>query len=199
MFINREKMMKKTDTRVQYTKHVLQEALLQLLKKKNIERISVKELCDEAGINRGTFYLHYSAPNDILREIEEDFIRTHFDKYITYLDNEYELSSLSHMFASILQNIELCKVIMGPNGNPKFLKRIKEQMRPEMVKQWKKEFPNYRTAHLDYVFDYIFSGSMSLILNWIDDEGKTSISVEELANRLDRLGHYCHLSIKEFH
>ena len=189
--------MVKTDLRVQYTRHALQKALLSILERKNIDRISVKELCEAASINRSTFYLHYGTPNDVLMEIEEEFMRTHFEKFTPYLENEYQLDQLNTVFTSILSNADLCRIIMGPNGNPKFIEKIKSFIRDVTVTQWQREFPKYRKAHLDYVFDFVFSGSMSLILNWISDQ--TSISSEELANRLDRLGHYCHLAIKEFH
>ncbi|MBQ6035886.1 MAG: TetR family transcriptional regulator, partial [Lachnospiraceae bacterium] len=63
------------DTRVRYTKEVLKKALLDLLKTKPISKVTIKELCEAAGLNRGTFYLHYYEPNDVLKEIEEDFLR----------------------------------------------------------------------------------------------------------------------------
>ena len=58
--------MKNTDTRVQYTKARIHDALTELMAEKQFRSITVKELCDVAGINRGTFYLHYSSPATIL-------------------------------------------------------------------------------------------------------------------------------------
>lgn len=48
----------KTDARVRYTCKVIQDAFLDILKEKPISRITVKEVCDKAEINRGTFYKH---------------------------------------------------------------------------------------------------------------------------------------------
>jgi len=53
--------MENLDNRVRYTKTVLQQALLKLLQTKHIDKITIKELCQEAKINRGTFYLHYRS------------------------------------------------------------------------------------------------------------------------------------------
>ena len=39
----------------------MNEALLILLEKKNYEYITVKEICEKAGVNRSTFYLHYET------------------------------------------------------------------------------------------------------------------------------------------
>lgn len=189
--------MKYTDSRVQYTKNALQQALLRILRTKNIDRVTVKELCEEAGINRGTFYLHYATPNDVLVEIEEQFIAENMAMFRPYLDGGHETDYMATLFSGILRNRGLCRIIMGKNGNPRFLERIQQMFRPYVVEEWCKEFREYREADLDYVYDFIYAGSMRLILAWIEDD--RGLSTEELANRLDRLGHYCHLAIREFH
>ena len=50
-----------------------------LLKKKDINAITVMELSKEANVNRGTFYNHYNNINDIINEIEDE-IMEEFDK-----------------------------------------------------------------------------------------------------------------------
>ncbi|MGN1167912.1 MAG: TetR/AcrR family transcriptional regulator [Lachnospiraceae bacterium] len=63
-------MKKKENQRITLTKRLLKEALLQLIEKKNIQTITVSELCELSGINRSTFYNHYGCPADVLKEIE---------------------------------------------------------------------------------------------------------------------------------
>ena len=62
----------KTDARVKYTKMVLKQALLELMQRKPINKITVKEVCERAELNRATFYAHYSDCFDLLENIEED-------------------------------------------------------------------------------------------------------------------------------
>ena len=50
----------KDDQRTKLTKRLLREALLLLLEKNDINKIAVTQLCQQAGINRATFYRHYS-------------------------------------------------------------------------------------------------------------------------------------------
>ena len=188
--------MNNIDNRVRYTKMVLQQALLKLLQSKHIDKVTIKELCQEAKVNRGTFYLHYAIPNDLLIEIEQQFIDENMTYFSPYFHQGYETSQLAGMFTCILKNKEICRIIMGKNGNPRFLERIQNMIREGVVDGWCKEFPKYNRADLDYVFDFIFTGSMRLILNWIEDD--KGLSTAELANRLDRLGHYCHMAIPEF-
>mgnify|MGYP001319033414 CR=1 FL=1 len=47
------------DRRVARTQQQLEQAFYQLLKSKQLSRITVTELAAKAGLNKGTFYLHY--------------------------------------------------------------------------------------------------------------------------------------------
>ncbi|MBP3872222.1 MAG: hypothetical protein J6E32_00755, partial [Lachnospiraceae bacterium] len=62
----------KSDARVRYTKMRIREAFLDTLREKPVNRITVKELCEKAEINRATFYTHYADPFDLLDQIEEE-------------------------------------------------------------------------------------------------------------------------------
>ena len=46
----------------------MDEALFHLLEEKDFAHITVKEICERAGVNRSTFYLHYETVNDLLSE-----------------------------------------------------------------------------------------------------------------------------------
>lgn len=60
--------MNKNESKYFNTALFMNEALLSLLEKKDFEYITVKELCNKAGVNRSTFYLHYETMNDLLNE-----------------------------------------------------------------------------------------------------------------------------------
>ena len=53
---------RKQDARVRYTKMVVKESLMELLRVKPVAKVTVTEICERAGINRATFYAHYSDP-----------------------------------------------------------------------------------------------------------------------------------------
>ena len=44
--------------RTQYTRRALRDALIELLADKPLARITVRELCERADVNRSTFYAH---------------------------------------------------------------------------------------------------------------------------------------------
>ena len=71
----------KNDPRTRYTRKVIQDAFLEILKEKPVSRITVKEVCDKAEINRGTFYRHYQDCYDLLDKIEEEGLKE-FEKML---------------------------------------------------------------------------------------------------------------------
>ena len=65
----------KTDARVRYTKMMIQQTFLDLLMQKPISKITVKEICDIAQINRATFYKHYQDTYDLLEQFQSEAIQ----------------------------------------------------------------------------------------------------------------------------
>ena len=60
--------MNKSESKYYNTALLMDQALLLLLEKKEYDFISVKEVCEKAGVNRSTFYLHYETMDDLLKE-----------------------------------------------------------------------------------------------------------------------------------
>lgn len=188
--------MKETDTRIQYTKSALKGALLRILKTKPIAKVTIKELCEQAHLNRGTFYLHYCEPNDVLKEIEEDFISEHLGHFSPYLQPRRDMDQLAQLFYTMFRKKELFLILMGRHGAPQFQDRIKELLREPVLSAWKVEFPDYNEADLAFVYGFVYHGAMHAILTWLQNED--GITAAQIGQRLDRLGHYAHLAIREF-
>ena len=72
--------MVKNESKYFYTAQLMNQALISLLEKKDIEFITVTEITNKAGVNRSTFYLHYENIYELLEEtiknINEKFINS---------------------------------------------------------------------------------------------------------------------------
>lgn len=86
-----ESKAKRTDRRTLYTKMVIKEAFLSLKKIKDFNEITITELCKEAGINRGTFYLHYDNTMQVLDELMGEVLQQTLDNP-KYADLDYDYS-----------------------------------------------------------------------------------------------------------
>lgn len=63
--------LKKSESKYYNTACLMDEALILLLEKKEYSFITIKEICEKAGVNRSTFYLHYETMDDLLSECIE--------------------------------------------------------------------------------------------------------------------------------
>lgn len=64
--------MNRSESKYFNTARLMDEALLQILEIKDFEFITIKEICEKAGVNRSTFYLHYETMVDLLNEAMEN-------------------------------------------------------------------------------------------------------------------------------
>ena len=82
--------MNKNESKYFNTAIKMDEALISLLEKKDFEYITIKEICDTAGVNRSTFYLHYENTSDLLKETTRYII----DKHLAYYEIDKQRISL---------------------------------------------------------------------------------------------------------
>ena len=92
---------KKQDRRTRYTRQTIKDTFLELLKQKSFTKITVTEICKNAEINRGTFYLHYYDIHDVLSDIFNDMTQD----MLTTVDHLFCLNqkNCSYPFCQIIQ------------------------------------------------------------------------------------------------
>ncbi len=80
------------DKRIVRTRHAVFNAVFELATEKELDKITVVELCEKAGINKSTFYLHYKSINDCLQKCFDLFT----DKILEFgKDIDYNTMSVS--------------------------------------------------------------------------------------------------------
>mgnify|MGYP000260241491 CR=1 FL=1 len=62
------------DIRIEKTERAIRNAFLELRAAKPLEKITVKELCSLACINKSTFYSHYKDIYDLSDQLETDVV-----------------------------------------------------------------------------------------------------------------------------
>ena len=60
------------DKRITRTKRILKQTMIKMLADSSFEQISIKQLCETAGISRVTFYTHYNDKYDLAEDIFSD-------------------------------------------------------------------------------------------------------------------------------
>lgn len=59
----------------QQTKKTIQMAFIELVHEEGFHNVSVKKIAERAGINRGTFYLHYVDKFELMAKVQEELLR----------------------------------------------------------------------------------------------------------------------------
>lgn len=114
-------MKEKTDLRIIKTKKILFDALLKLMKKKNFEKIKISDICEEALINRSTFYAHYEDKYELLIALFEEqkisLLEKLEDNENTNFSKKYLMDLLNILINHIDDNREIYTAILSNNRN----------------------------------------------------------------------------------
>lgn len=165
----------KEDRRVKYTKMVLKESLIDLLSKKDISCITIKQICEEADINRATFYTHYSDQFDLLRQIEDEFLQN-VKAYIAVFKQKKAdailVDVLEEIFEYIKDNAKLCRLLLSKQGNLEFQKRI--MMLIYDTNLVAKPNESLKKGEEEFVYSFIITGCVGVIHKWLEEGMKQS-------------------------
>ena len=139
--------MNKNESKYFNTAVRMDEALISLLEKKDFEYITIKEICDTAGVNRSTFYLHYENTADLLKETTRYII----DKHLAYYEIDEKRISLQFETCKREELLFITDEYLTP-----YLTFIKDNQR-----LFKMSIKQFHSMNLDEVygrmFEYIFS------------------------------------------
>ncbi len=164
----------KDDRRVKYTKMVLKESFINLLEKKDISQITVKEVCEDADINRATFYSHYTDVYDLLKKIENELLEN-VNVYLSQLYhkevNETQLTE--KIFTYIKENAKLCRLLLSERGDLSFQKKIMILVYDKIINDLT-DNSNISREDAEYVYSFAITGCVGIVQKWLDEDMKKS-------------------------
>lgn len=180
------------DRRVLKTKKQLRQGLAQLMRQKNINRITVKELAELVDINRATFYAHYKDVYDLVEEVESE-IAQKFQQMLDNYDIDRQLLDIRPLMVDIFEfigdNAELASALMGSHGDIAFVRRIQNMVGDYIIHYWQKFNPADTAGIGLYSCTFVVSGGTGLMQRWLDDGmPQTPGQMAEIAARLVRNG-----------
>lgn len=167
----------KTDRRILKTRTAIRNALISLLKHKDLSEITITELARIADIDRKTFYLHYDTVYDVFMEIENEVIHEFMSIEIA---KEGSLENYFIRLGNIIANNSEFYKIIADKGS--YATLIMECSKTLKQKNLTKETSD--TEHL-VKMTYIAAGVVTTYLDWVKTGMK--IPMKELARSLDIL------------
>lgn len=166
-----------SDRRVRKTKAILRKNLITLMKEKSINSITVKELCEKADINRGTFYLHYKDVFHMLEEIEKELFEEFQHKLFSHEISPNKADTkpiLQEIYTFIAQNSDFCMVSLCERGDMVFVKKIVSLIYEKGYSDWSSIFKTKDKDIFDKYYSFILYGAIGLIDHWLKNGLKES-------------------------
>lgn len=177
-------------SRVLHTKQLIKNMFIDLYINRSIDGISVREVTDKAGLNRGTFYIHYQDIYDLLDEIEDeilDDLNKMISKLKDFTAQNANLETIRPVLVQALGYVKdkskYFKALLGANGSPSFLKKVKQVAKLNFLDKLKDE--NRLGEFSDYMVEYIVAANVGIIVYWLETGMK--ISADELTNLMSRI------------
>ena len=177
------------DHRTRVTRMLIRKSFTNLLRQKPIQSISIKELCTDAGINRGTFYSHYTDIYDLLAKMEEEMMEDFKQALEPLLSIEGgELNPVkitTSIFQCLKDNADLCTVTLGEYGDKDFAVRLITMGRERCVQAYSRFFVSATPKQIEFFYAFVSEGCIGLLRKWLE-EGMTT-SAEEIATMAENI------------
>jgi AcrR family transcriptional regulator len=183
----KEKQLRKPDARVRRTHERLGMALMELIRDKPINAVTVQEVLDRASVGRSTFYLHFRDKNDLLLSQLERFLEIQSTALSIRKEVSHRVAPVAEMFAHISSQQKLYRALVDSGRLNDFFdlaqgyfargieRRLRESKR--VAKMSQRELTVRSVA---------LAGSLLSLLRWYLDRGskESPAEIDELFHRM---------------
>ncbi len=194
----------KPDRRIQRTRKALRTALLELIKEKGYDSISVEEITQRANLGRATFYLHFKDKEDLLvdefSELANERARTlseiPFSDWLPDLENPAQMTEnkptapFLMVFQHVANHTDIYRILLKNEKSDRILERIRKIIAQSITefmqtKVQNDPIPLLFEVPIDLLAAY-FSGALLSCVDWWLEQGE-SYSPEEMTRMFQRL------------
>ena len=180
---NSQNAQKQENQRTRLTKRLLRESLLELLKEKPVEYITVKELCEYAELNRSTFYAYYTDVAALYQETGGELAQALLEQIRAI--NRGSGIDTEPMLSYIRDNRELFHLLVYRdkylNANQPVQRQIIQGyfgLAPEL------DLP-CTVEEREYFLEYLYMGGTGVIHHWV--QNGCNLPPQQVAGLIDTL------------
>lgn len=179
----------KQDRRVQRTRNLLRNALMQLIDEKGYDAITIHDITERANLGRTTFYLHYQSKDELFLDHHEDFSDMMMinvlsrkrllsdepqEEFVTFLE---EMNKNKDLFRTIIQAKDADYIMHG----------VSEKLQHNLKNSLSTIFATPTKIPIDVLTYYIVSGQLSLIIWWVTQRNAYSAyQIGQMLHQLQR-------------
>ena len=186
-------MKERTSTKAEYrsairSRRMIREAYMELLKEKDLSKITVTDIITRADLNRATFYAHYPDVRGVTEEIENEII----EKMLEVL-KEFQFTSFFRNPAPLLLKIsryleedtDFYRILVRANGSEIFMEKLKKVFSDHMLND--SDIPEYmrQSKMVELRVCYFAGGIVNLYKQWF--RGDLNCTLNDIALEVSKL------------
>lgn len=177
------------DRRARYTKTLLRDCLLALLKEKPLHRVTVSELCRAAGINRSTYYTHYANPFDQLAQLEAELLNNLSHIMARSTGQKPDLDIITEICQYYWDNRALFLLLDTSNAGMTFNQKEISALKQCVFSTWERQSYQYSGLEREYAYTYVIAGTNGVLHKWLSED-PTAFTPEEMSALLQRFNNF---------
>lgn len=164
-------MANKVDVRIVKSKDSLMTALVNLLLQKNLEDLTISEICQEADVNRNTFYSHYTSVRELFEEMKGKYMESLLASSKVFDEPNDSISkSLINILDKMKEESNMTKVILSQTNTTKFLNMLLHFALPQIyTMKSKSELLSSGESQA-----FVLGGVVNLIHHWVETDFQES-------------------------
>lgn len=170
------------DRRSRKTESSIEKAFLELMSKKDINKITVKDITELADTNRGTFYLHYIDILDLQDRIEDKVIEAMVSvasKNLMVGFKENRIMNITNVLEYIRENRQIFRAFLHSSRSMLFLEKMTSTIEQKLLLDIHLSMDDIDGEFTRKLTVFFINGSIALIKDWLTRD--TDASPAELA------------------
>ena len=159
----------KQNRKTKYTQMVLKDSIIELMRSKSISKITIKELCEKADINRTTFYAHYADQYQLLKSIEDEtlsWVKETIAGFSGKTEKKDFIMDIEKVFDYLIENVNHIQVLMSEQGDIDFQRNLLSVIY-EQCGIWLTNDMGTDLSKSELYFIFLVNGSVGIIQHWL--------------------------------
>ena len=165
------------------TRGEIERAFMSLVSERGFDRVSVKDICIRADVNRNTFYLHYTDKDDLARALLDRMLLTQIGALAEEASAMSEATPdrieeiVRRMLGMLYADRQFYRVFLTDEG-------LSRHVRPLQRLAYRMVVARASRPVSEVALDYIISGVIGVLTTFLSSHGRT---IDEIAPGLARL------------
>lgn len=170
------------------SRRMIRQAFIELMKEKELEKVTVTEIITRADLNRGTFYAHYQDTRAVIEEIENEIINKMLEFLVEVHYGHFFQNPLPLLLkvANYLESdLEFYRILINAKGSEQFLVKLKSIFVSHMVTD--SDIPDSLKTTTEFIIQsHFFAGGIAnLYQKWF--KGELTCSLSELSLTVSKI------------